>query len=130
MTLAPLVSAGPLVQIHAGTALIAVCLAAIQLSAPKAGVPHRAIGWAFTGAMAVTALSSFGIAGLRHGQFSPIHLLSVLTLAVLPVAIIARRQGNIRRHKWSMIGLASGLLVAGVFTLLPGRIMHRVVFTL
>ena len=34
-----------------------------------------------------------------------------------------------RGHKLTMLGLFSGaLIIAGIFTFVPGRIMHRVVF--
>ncbi len=43
--------------------------------------------------------------------------------------VLAARRGNIRRHGSAMASLFVGaLVVAGAFTLLPGRIMHRVVF--
>jgi len=39
------------------------------------------------------------------------------------------RRGNIRGHKRSMIGLFAGaLIIAGIFTFVPGRIMHAVLF--
>ena len=130
MTLAPLLAAPAIVQIHVAAALISLVLAVWQLSLRKGGQRHHLLGWVFVIAMAVTAISSFWIAGLRHGKFSPIHVLSIVTLVSLPIAVIARRQGNIARHKWTMIGLVSGLVIAGTFTLLPGRIMHRALFSL
>ena len=36
---------------------------------------------------------------------------------------------DVRRHQRAMIGLFAGaLVIAGVFTFLPGRIMHAVLF--
>jgi uncharacterized membrane protein len=128
MSLAPLLAAPPVVQAHTLAAFMALAFALPQLMRRKAGGAHRLIGWGFALAMAVTAVSSFWIVGLRHGQFSPIHLLSVLTLVTLPLAILARRQGNLRRHKWAMLGLVAGLVGAGLFTLLPGRILHHALF--
>jgi len=59
----------------------------------------------------------------------PIHLLSISALATLPLGLWYARRHNVRGHKLTMLGLFGGaLLVAGPFTLAPGRLMHRVVF--
>jgi uncharacterized membrane protein len=63
------------------------------------------------------------------GPFSLLHLLSVWVLAMLPVAILAARKGDVRRHRTAMTSFVIGALgIAGAFTLLPGRIMHQVFF--
>ncbi|MGX7704482.1 DUF2306 domain-containing protein [Methylobacterium sp. Gmos1] len=130
MTLQPLLQASPVIQVHAAAALAALVLGALQFGLRRGGGRHRLIGRIWAGSMAVVALSSFGIAGLRQvGPFSWIHLLSVLTLAGLVRAVVYARRGNIRAHRWAMIGLYLGALVlTGLFTLLPGRIMGHVVF--
>jgi uncharacterized membrane protein len=80
--------------------------------------------------MLAVALSSFFIHDLRvWGIWSPIHLLSILTLATLPVGVWHARRHAVRHHQWTMISLFAGaLLIAGIFTLMPGRIMHAVLF--
>lgn len=130
MTLAPLLDADPVIQLHAFAAMAAFGLGVVQLSAPKGTLPHRALGWIFVVLMATIAISSFWIHQLRMiGPFSPIHLLSIFTLAVLPLAVLAARRHDVARHRRAMLGLFLGaLVVAGLFTLLPGRIMHAVVF--
>lgn len=123
----PLLSASPLVQIHAFGAMAALLLGAWQLAAPKYGLSHRARGWAWVGLMALVALSSFGVR--THGGFSWIHILSVLVLAQLPIAVLHIRRGRARAHARAMVGLfVFALIVTGAFTLLPGRIMHQVLF--
>jgi uncharacterized membrane protein len=63
------------------------------------------------------------------GEWSPIHLLAIFTLIMLPVAVLAAHRHDVRSHRRAMIGLFVGaLLIAGLFTLVPGRIMHAVVF--
>jgi uncharacterized membrane protein len=63
------------------------------------------------------------------GGFSPIHLLSIWTLFSLVMAVYHARQGNIRQHKiWMVLLYILALLVTGVFTLWPGRVMHGVLF--
>ena len=44
--------------------------------------------------------------------------------------ITAARAHNIRAHKASVIGIYfGGIVIAGLLTLIPGRIMNAVVFT-
>jgi len=129
VTLAPLLAAPVLVQLHAVAALAAFGLGLWQLAAPKGTRPHRALGWGWAALMALVALSSFGISTRGPGHFSWIHAISLFTLVMLPVALGHARRGRIRQHGWSMLGLFVGaLMIAGGFTLLPGRIMGRVVF--
>lgn len=48
---------------------------------------------------------------------------------MLPIAVLHARRHNVSQHRWAMLGLFIGaLVIAGVFTLLPGRIMHAVAF--
>jgi uncharacterized membrane protein len=130
MTLAPLLAAPAVIQIHAFAALAAFALGAVQLAAPKGTIPHRTFGWLWAGLMLAVVLSSFFIHEIRlWGPFSPIHLLSVFTLAMLPLAVWAARRHHVERHRQAMTSLFLGaLVIAGAFTLLPGRIMHAVVF--
>ena len=61
------------------------------------------------------------------GSWSPIHLLSIFTLATLPFAVLHARQPPRPQAPPPMISMFAGaLLIAGVFTFLPGRIMHAV----
>lgn len=129
MTLAPLLRADPVVQLHAFAAMAAFLLGVVQLSAPKGILPHRILGWTFAALIAAVAFSSFWIHELRMiGPFSPIHLLSIFTLAVLPFAVLAARPHDVVRHRRRMIEIFLGAVAAGLFALLPGRIMHAVVF--
>lgn len=130
MSLKPLLEASAAIQIHALCALAAFVVGAVQLAGRKGHVPHRVLGWIWTGLMAVTAASSFRISTIRQfGPFSLIHLLSILTLISLPLAILAARRHQVSRHGRLMTILFTGaLVIAGAFTLLPGRIMHQVAF--
>jgi len=50
-------------------------------------------------------------------------------LATLPLAVLRARRHEVARHRSAMIALFTGaLVIAGAFTLLPGRIMHAVLF--
>ena len=130
MSLAPLLDAAPAIELHAFAALTAFALGMGQLSAPKGTLPHRTIGWIWVTLMAIVSLSSFWIHELRlWGAWSPIHLLSIFTLAMLPLAVWAAHRHAVDRHRRAMTGLFFGaLVIPGLFTLMPGRIMHKVVF--
>lgn len=130
MTLAPLLRADPVIQLHAFAAMAAFALGAVQLAAPKGTLRHRAMGWLWVALLATIAISSFWIHRIRMiGPFSPIHLLSIFTLIMLPLAVLAAHRHDVARHRHAMIMIFVGaLVVAGLFTLLPGRIMHAVAF--
>ena len=130
MDLAPLLNASIPIQLHAVAALGAFGLGVVQLAAPKGTLPHRTVGYVWVGLMLVVAISSFWIHDIRlWGPWSPIHLLSIYALAMLPLGIYYARIHRVRGHKLTMLGLFLGaLIVAGGFTLVPGRIMHKVVF--
>lgn len=130
MTLAPLASAGPLVQAHTLAATLAIVLGSAQFILSKGGRRHRWLGRAWVLLLALAALTSLGIHGIRaFGSLSWIHGLSVLTLIVLFAGVRHARAGRIEAHRWTMVGLFVGaLLITGLFTLVPGRLMHAVLF--
>ena len=130
MSLAPLLdAAAPAVPLHAFAAMAAFVLGIVQLVAPKGTLPHRALGWVWVALMLVVALSSFWIHRIRLvGPWSPIHLLSIFALVMLALGVTAARTHNVRRHKITMVSIFFGaLVIAGLFTFMPGRIMHAVV---
>jgi uncharacterized membrane protein len=130
MSLAPLLDAAPAIPVHAFAAMAAFALGLVQLAAPKGTLPDRTLGWIWVVLMALVAISSFWIHELRViGPWSPIHLLSIFTLAMLVRGVWFARSHNVRRHRLTMtITFAGALVIAGLFTFLPGRIMHAVVF--
>ena len=130
MTLAPLLNAPLAIQIHAGAALSALLLGIVQLTAPKGTLPHRTIGYLWVTLMGAVALSSLWIYEIRlMGPWSPIHFISLYVLASLPLAIWSARRHNVTAHRRHMLGMfLGGLIGAGLFTLLPGRIMGQALF--
>ena len=130
MNLAPLLSASPAIQLHAFAAMTAFTLGLVQFAAPKGTLPHRTLGWIWVILMFAVAISSFFIHELKlWGPWSPIHLLSIFTLVMLPLAVWRARHHQVQRHRWAMISIFLGaLVIAGLFTLAPGRIIHAVVF--
>jgi uncharacterized membrane protein len=130
MSLAPLLDAALAIPVHAFAAMIAFVLGVVQLAAPKGTLPHRTLGWIWVCLMVSVALSSFWIHQIRMvGPWSPIHLLSIFVLITVPLAVWRAHQHRVADHRRIMISVFSGaLVIAGLFTLLPGRIMHAVVF--
>jgi uncharacterized membrane protein len=130
MSLQPLLNAAPAIQIHVFAAIAAFALGIVQLTAPKGTLPHRTLGYVWVALMVVVAATSFWIHDLRvWGPWSPIHLLAVFTLATLPFAVLHARRHRVTQHRNAMITMFAGaLLIAGIFTFLPGRIMHAVAF--
>jgi uncharacterized membrane protein len=130
MTLEPLLSASPAIQVHTATALAALTLGAGQFALRRGSGAHRRVGWGWVFLMTIVAASSFFIHEIQLvGLWSPIHLLSLYTLVMLGVAVHAARTRATRRHRNTMISLfLLALIGAGAFTLLPGRIMHAVLF--
>jgi len=126
----PLIDDGVIIFWHAICALTALILAAWQLIGTKGTRAHRMLGRAWVALMTLVALSSFWIHELRViWIFSPIHLLSVFTLLMLPRAVFAARRGDIALHRTIMRALFfMGLVLPGLFTFLPGRTMHAVIF--
>jgi uncharacterized membrane protein len=130
MSLAPLLDAAPEIPVHAFAAMAAFVLGVIQFAAPKGTLPHRTIGWIWVLLMLAVAGSSFWIHKIRlWGPWSPIHLLSIFTLIMVPLGVWRAHRHRVVNPRRIMIGVFSGaLVIAGLFTLLPGRIMHTVVF--
>jgi uncharacterized membrane protein len=130
MSFAPLLDAAPAIPVHAFAAMAAFMLGIVQFAAPKGTLPHRTLGWIWVGLMLSVALSSFWIHQIRLvGPWSPIHLLSIFTLITVPLAVWKAHRHQVADHRRIMILIFSGaLVIAGLFTLLPGRIMHTVVF--
>jgi uncharacterized membrane protein len=130
MTFAPLLAASPAIQLHAFAAMAAFALGIVQLSAPKGTIPHRARGWIWVVLLLAVSISAFWIHSIRlWGPWSPIHLLAIFTLIMLPIAVLHARRHRVKQHRWAMTAIFFGaLVVAGLFTLVPGRIMHAVAF--
>jgi uncharacterized membrane protein len=117
----------PIVWIHMSAALAALALGAAVFLARKGTFLHRIAGRFWAGLMLVAAISSFWIKG--DGSYSWIHLLSIGTLVLLAGVVYAAINGHIRRHRAGAIGLYSGsLVVAGLFALLPQRLLGKMLW--
>lgn len=130
MSLGPLLSAPPPIPWHAFAALAALAVGGAQLALPKGTTRHCVMGYLWAALMLVIAVSSFWIQQIQLiGPFSPIHVLSILVVVTVPLAVWHAHTHKVAAHRGVMIKLYLFALVgAGIFTLLPGRIMHAVVF--
>lgn len=129
-SLEPIIDAGLAIQIHVAAALTTFAIGLALLSAPKGFRFHKTSGWIWVVSMAVTALSSFFLTGLMGKWYSPIHALSAWTMIGLPFGIAAIRRKNLKKHRETMTGMfVGGMLIAGLFSFLPGRTMWAIFFT-
>jgi len=118
---------------HLGTIAPAFLMATFMMVTKKGTEVHKLIGRIYMVLMLFTAmvtlLMSAQVGPRLFNHFGFIHLLSVLVLYCVPSAYLAIKNCNVKRHKWSMIGLyIGGLIVAGGFTLMPGRMLGNVLF--
>lgn len=127
MSSIPLFNAPFAVLFHVATVVPAALIGAWLLAGPKGTRLHRLLGRVWIGLMAATSLSTFFIHEIRLvGDFSPIHLISVYVLVGCVLAVRAARRGNIAAHRGHVGGMyLGGIVIAGAFTFVPGRIMHE-----
>jgi uncharacterized membrane protein len=131
-TFSRLLTQHPVVFFHLVTAASALVLGIVIMTRRKGTGSHKALGWTWATLMASTALASVFIRdyGLPNvAGFTPIHAFTVLVLVGLPRGIWAVRKGRIEEHRKQMRGLFYGACVlAGIFTLLPGRFLGRLLW--
>lgn len=119
------------VQLHLFAALTALVIGIVLLAGVKGNTMHRSLGWGWVLAMATTAVSSIFIRELNGGNFSFIHMLTGWTIIVLPMAVFMARRHNVRQHSRMMTGIfVGGLIIAGGFAFMPGRLLFDVFFTM
>lgn len=125
----------PLIAIHMSAAIGALVLGPVALWARKGARQrprlHRAFGYAWVTLMLAATLSAIFIRDYslpNVGGYTPIHLLVPATLLSLFGAFWFLARGNIDGHRKTMQNLYLGAcVVAGGFTLLPGRYLGQLV---
>ena len=102
-----------LLATHAFAASVALPLGGWQLFRPTKGdLQHRLIGRTWVVLMLYVSFTSFWIKELRPGEFSLIHILSVVTIATVSLGLFAAIRGDIQSHRGNMIGSWLGLMGA------------------
>jgi uncharacterized membrane protein len=132
-SLARLLQTHPLVFFHMTCAIAALALGAVMLARRKGTPGHRALGWGWVLLMGTVTLTSAFIRDYRLPNlfgFTPIHAFTVLVAVALPHAVWSARRGNIAAHRATMKRIyLGGCMVAGIFTLLPGRFLGNLLWT-
>jgi len=117
----------PLIFFHLVTATGALLLGLFMLLRRKGTRSHRLLGWTWVALMASTALASAFIRDYRLPNlwgYTPIHLFTVTVAVMLPLGLWYAKRGRIEGHRKTMQRLYIGAcVVAGLFTLLPGRFL-------
>lgn len=118
---------------HLTTVLPAFLIGSYLLLNTKGTPIHKLLGKIYMCLMMVTASTTLfmeaEVGPQFFGHFGWIHLLSLLVLASVPRAWFAIRSGNRRAHMISMImTYAGGILIAGTFALMPGRLLNDWLF--
>lgn len=118
--------APPHILLHLAGALAALVIGGVVLFRQKGTYAYRIMGRIWVLLMFVVAIGSFFIQA--RGHLSWIHVLSAVVIVNLSVAIHAIRHNNLRRHQRNMRIAYASLCIAGVFTLLPYRMLGKLVF--
>jgi uncharacterized membrane protein len=118
------------VKIHAGSAIAALVLGAAQFVLPKGRrMLHMVMGSIWVLMMVVVAGSSVFIQEIFSGSFSPIHLFVPVTAFGLYQGLMPLVRGQKGLHGRKMRGVFVGaLILAGLFTFMPGRAMFNLFF--
>ncbi len=124
----------PIVYAHLATVLPAFVIGTYMMVSRKGSKIHRLLGKIYMVLMMTTAIIALFIKAevgpQLFGHFGFIHLFSVLVLYSVPKAYFAARRHDRKSHALRMISVyVGGLLIAGSFTLMPGRLMHTWLFT-
>ena len=134
MSLAPLLAAPFAVKLHVATVVPAFFLGTwLILFSRKGAKRHRLAGFVYLTLMTVTAITAIFVhqipsLDIFYG-FSPIHLFVPLTLFGVVGALYGARTHNVGLHKRAMLAVyIGGLLIAGSFAFVPGRMMHAILF--
>jgi uncharacterized membrane protein len=113
------------VQLHVAAALGALVIGTALLLGVKGHAIHKAAGWTWVVCMMTVAIGSFWIRSTGH--LSYIHLLSGGVTITVPLAMVAAKRGNLKSHRAGMTrNFLGGLIVAGAFTFVPGRLMWMI----
>lgn len=126
----------PLIAVHMTAALLATVVGPVALWARKGRIQrprlHRAFGYAWVTLMIVAAVSAIFIRDYKLPNiegYTPIHLLVPTVFIALFGAFWFLAHKDIARHSRVMqITYVGACLVAGGFTLLPGRYLGNLVW--
>ena len=118
------------VQLHLVTVVPAFFLGTWLIFFSRKGARyHRVLGFFYLALMTVTAFAAIFIQSLHPGHFTWIHIFVPITLWGVVAALWRIRKGDVQGHKAAMLGTYfGGLIIAGGFTFIPGRLMYEIFF--
>ena len=131
MTLEPLLSAAPEIRLHVAFALVALIFGPVAIFRRRRDRIHRMLGYAGVAGMAGLAATGLLIDSdfPLVGTYGPIHLLSLYALWSLAAGVLAARRREFARHAaWMKTLWFTAIGITGLLTLLPGRVMNRMIF--
>ena len=137
MNFSLLLQAPLVIQVHALSAIAAFFLGIIQFVAIKGNTQHKIVGSIWVTLMiSATVTSAFigrpiGPEDPFWARFSPIHLFTIITTIGIVGGLKYLLAGGpeLKKHKDPFKGIyIGGIIIAGAFAFMPGRIMHAVVF--
>lgn len=122
-----------LAYLHFVTVVPCFFLGIWLLARRKGTAMHKRLGRVYAVLMLFTALITLvmpaEVGPALLGHFGFIHLFSVLVFVSIPLAVVSIRRGNLRAHRGHMLGVYfGGILIAGGFALVPGRLLHGWLF--
>ena len=122
-----------LAYLHLATVTCAFLIGGGLLVSMKGTAIHKGFGRVFSILMMFTAAVSLfmpahlGPTFLTHFGF--IHLFSFFVLFSIPRAIVSIRRGDVEKHKTAMVGVyVGGIIIAGSFAFMPGRLLNTWLF--
>lgn len=131
MTLDPLLTAAPEIRLHVAFALVAMIFGPIAIFRRRRDRVHKVLG--YTGVAGMAGLAGTGLMIESDfplvGSYGPIHLLSLYALWSLAAGVYWAWRRKFGRHEAYMKTLwFTAIGVTGLLTLLPGRVMNRMIF--
>ena len=125
-----------IIIIHAAFAILAVPLGLFVLLTQKGTGQHKLLGKIWIICLVIVSLTAGFIQSISPGEYSYIHLLIPVTLISLIYSIWSIRKykkTNFEKYKYlhsvCMVNVYIGaLIIAGAFTLAPGRVFHQLIF--
>ena len=124
-----------LAYIHLVTVVPCFFIGAWLLARRKGTTVHKGLGRVYAVLILFTAIVTLPMPAevgprVLDDHFGFIHLFSLVVLVCVPAAIYGIRRGNVAAHRNHMAGVyAGGILIAGTFALMPGRLLHTWLFT-